>query len=251
MFKSLSIGLVIMLVSVVVITGCSKKDAVEESVAPTATVAPTETAAAAEPVLNSETFVGGVDKSIDIPKTDITIDGTVDDWAAVKAYDVTIDADGKALKHTGSISLAWDGDATLYAKGTIKAGDKLLAAQPVDGAEWYGDDVFEIFLNSVQPKDASANQALTAHYGINSIQAFTSGDVHQGVVAKSLPYADGTWTFEASYPIDEANLTALKATGSLLGKAAVELNSTQEFYQVGRTGGFWDTDNFIIFKFLP
>ncbi|CAK4866371.1 unnamed protein product, partial [Aphanomyces euteiches] len=204
-----------------------------------------------QPVLNAATFADGVDKSIDIPQVAIKIDGKLDDWAGVKAYDVTVDADGKALKHPGSIALAWDGKATMYAKGTIKAGDKLLAVQPVDGAEWWNDDAFEIFLNSEQPKDESENKALTAHYAINSIQAFTSGDLHLGTVAKSLPYANGTWEFEASFPIDEDNLVALTTYGTLLGKVGVELNSTGEFYELGRTGGFWATDNFIIFKFLP
>ncbi|MFD0670077.1 hypothetical protein [Cohnella sp. GCM10027633] len=212
-------------------------------------VAPTPIVAAAGPALNPDTFAG-IPESLDVRTAPIRIDGALDDWNGVESYEVAVDTEGKPLTYKHLVAFAWDGGDTLYAQGTITGPGELKAEQRETSESWWTDDVFELFLVPELPYGEADNRTAAIHYGLNRKHLFEASGLSTDAIVASLPAEPGKWSFEAEFKLNDAMRSKLEKDGAMYAKAGIELNSYGEFSLLGRTGGYWDADNYIKLTFV-
>lgn len=203
-----------------------------------------------EPKLNPVKFAG-MEASLDIQKAAIRMDGNLDDWKDIPSLPIEKNTDGSELKYKHNMSIAWDGDHTFFVRGAISVPEKMFADRPKDSADWWNDDVFEVFLAPRLGKDDEDSIAIAKHYGMNAKNVFDNTAAKTNTTLKTIGVADGKWEFELEIVLDGDLQQAIQEKGLIFAKFGVEVNSGGNEYSIlGRSGGFWDKDNYIqlIFK---
>lgn len=176
----------------------------------------------------------------------IQLDGKLDDWKDVAAYDFQTHTDGGPLRRNHRISMVWDGKDKLYLYGTIMEDkDTIAANEAQDSPSWWNDDVFEVFLTDKLPATEAENKTSTKHYGINAKHLFKAKELQHDAEAAILPALDKEWSFEMMISLDESMVKAVESGAPLYAKFGVELNSIGEYSLLWHSEeGFWGTENF-------
>lgn len=189
---------------------------------------------------------------LEINAADITIDGNLDDWKDVPKLEFTTGTDGNKLQYVQDMSLAWDGAGKLYLRGTVREPEgRISNREGRDSANWWNDDVFEVFLTGKLPSSEDENRKTALHYALNSKYAFTAPDLQHSETVAIIPLQNNVWSFEMEIPLEGAQGEAVKAGDPIYAKFGVELNSAGEFSLLYRPeDGFWGVESYQKLIFL-
>lgn len=160
-------------------------------------------------------------------KKTIAIGGDLTQWDGLTRYPV-IQSNGVPsvpVKNAGYYSVAWD-DQNLYVLGVFdQPGDTVVAKLATDAAEWWNDDVMELFIRTQPYAKAPAD----LHFAINPagtrFKAYTATTDYKSAGRIEA----GRWVLELALPLNTATFPAAKAGDVWALKVGREHQKAAEF----------------------
>ena len=184
-------------------------------------------------------------------KRSITLGGDLKQWDGLPQYKVMLSngVPSVPVKNSGYYSLAYD-DKNLYVLGVFdQPKDTVKAALKTDAAEWWNDDVMELF---VRPQPF-VNAPTEAHFAVNPagerFKAYTATTDYKSVGR----IEDNRWVLELAIPLNSATFPAV-AAGDIWGlKVGREHQKAAEF-PIWPIGGDFNSPNnygYLVFTEQP
>lgn len=180
-------------------------------------------------------LAGGVGAQAAVPATSVAqavkrsiqIGGDLKQWEGLTRYPVTLSngVPSVPVKYAGSFSLAYD-DRNLYVLGEFdQPAGTVLATLPSEAAEWWKDDVLELYLRPQPFAPAPAELHLATNPAGTRFKAYTATTEY-----RSAGRVNGDkWVLELALPLNTATFPAARA-GDVWGlKVGREHQQAAEF----------------------
>lgn len=142
-------------------------------------------------------------------KRTITVGGDLKQWEGIPQYQVILSngVPSVPVTHKGYFSLAYD-DKNLYVLGVFDQDkDTVLTKLNADAAEWWNDDVFELFFHTTPFAKAPEDLHLAISPNGTRFKAytFTTDYVSKGTIE------DKRWVLELAIPLNKGPLPAVNS----------------------------------------